>query len=68
MTNVTWLGKGHKFDCECTQCVEALVDYTMAIQLTAIKERLRHYHFNNLEQENDFVALMIMVEKLMEKK
>lgn len=68
MTNVTWLGKGHKFECNCNLCEIAPIEYTMATQLTAIKERLRYYHFKSLEQENDFVALMIMVEKLLEKK
>lgn len=68
MNNVTWLGKGHKFECACPSCLEAPIEYTMATQLTSIKERLRYYHFKSLEQENDFVALMIMVEKLLEKK
>lgn len=65
MNNVTWLGKDHKFDCSCPQCVEAPAEYTV---LMAIKERLRYYHFKSVEQENDFVALMIMVETLLEKK
>lgn len=68
MNNVTWLGKGHAFDCKCPQCLESTDEYLFATQLTSIKERLKYYYFKSLEQENDFVSLMIMVEKLLEKK
>lgn len=68
MNRVIWLSKGHKFDCQRSSCVDTPIEYTMATQLTAIKERLRHYHFARLEQENDFISLMIIVEKLLEEK
>lgn len=65
MSNIHWLGKGHEFDCECAHChFNELTD----TELLAIKERLKHYYFATRMQEDDFLALMIMVEKLKGKK
>lgn len=68
MNNVYWLGKGHKVNCECEQCLEPQSTDDMDTKLEEIKERLKFYHFATRMQENDFISLMIMVEKLRGKK
>lgn len=68
MSNIHWLGKGHDIHCECAHCHENQIMNTMDKDLLAIKERLRHYYFATRMQENDFISLMIMVEKLRGKK
>lgn len=68
MSNIHWLGKGHKNDCECPQCLEPNTTDDMDRKLQEIKERLKFYYFATRMQENDFISLMIMVEKLRGKK
>jgi hypothetical protein len=65
MSNIRWLGKGLDVDFECVHCFTA---QSIDIDLDAIKERLKHYYFATRMQENDFINLMIMVEKLRGKK
>lgn len=61
MNNLYWLGKGHDIDCICMHC---FIAQSVDKDLEAIKERLKHYYFATRMQENDFINLMIMVEKL----
>lgn len=68
MSNIHWLGKGHDVNCECAHCFEAETMNNVNEDLLAIKERLKYYYFATRMQENDFISLMIMVEKLMGKK
>lgn len=65
MSNIHWLGKGHEVDCECAHCYTT---QSVDREFQEIKERLKHYYFATRMQENDFISLMIMVEKLRDKK
>lgn len=64
MSNITWLGKGHKLFCECKDCYEEEDQIELNSELNAIKDRLRHYQFADKQQESDFIDLMLMAEKL----